>query len=79
MTEGVTQAARDSDLIKKVDNIKDLEERFNEKESVELAEEIIDNLLDLRDMQNGYYNYVKYKAVIEGLNKYGTYLSKRKQ
>lgn len=79
MGDGVTQAARDSDLINKVDHIRSLKEKFEDKPSVSLADMIIDNLLKLKDMRRGYHNSVSYVSLCDGLKKYGEYLNKSKK
>ena len=76
MSDAMTDIARDKKLANKVKQIRNLQGNFDDAPSVSLAENIIDGLLELRNMKRGYWESVNYKEIDKDLNKYGDYLTK---
>lgn len=76
MSDGITDSFRDTRIIEKIEKIRNLEEGFNKKDSIELAQQIIEELNILKKMKRGYWNTVNPKVIEQDIITYQNYLDK---
>jgi hypothetical protein len=77
MSDGITDSRRDNDLVKKFKGIRNLQNDFRKKESPGLAEQIVNELNELKNMPRGYWNSVNPQVIEQDIIKYQNYLNEQ--
>lgn len=76
MSDGISEAWRDNDLSKIYEKIRNIEDKFKENESIDLAEEILKEFDVLKRMRRGYWKTINHKAIDEKISYYKEYIIK---
>ena len=77
MSDGITNAFRDSRIIEKIEEVRGLQKKFLDEQSIELAKEIVDKLNVIKNHRRGEFNEVNKATVERDINYYQEYINKK--